>query len=131
VAASGVLAVPGIEGSAQREGRSVDVLALRVDADEATDLAREMRRAREARAQRARKMVELIAADHPVTWEDVQAQVAGETTVIGRPHIADALVSAGVVADRSAAFAAILRPRGPYSVPHYAHSPATAAPASR
>ena len=131
VAASGVAAVPGIEVSAQHEGRSVHVLALLVDPDEATDLAREMRRAREARAQRARKMVELIAADHPVSWEDVQAQVAGETTVIGRPHIADALVAAGVVADRSAAFAEILRPSGPYYVPYYAPSPVTAVRAIR
>src|SRR5690625_6097431 len=76
-------------------------------------------------------MVDLNAADHPVTWEDVQAQVAGETTVIGRPHIADALVSAGVVADRSAAFAEILRPSGPYYVPYYAPSPVTAVRAIR
>lgn len=131
VAASGVAAVPGIEVSAQHEGRSVHVLALLVAPDEATDLAREMRRAREARVQRARRMVELIAADHPVSWGDVRAQVAGETTVIGRPHIADALVAAGVVPDRSAAFAEILRPSGPYYVPYYAPSPVTAVRAIR
>lgn len=126
VAASGVAAVPGIEVSAQHEGRSVHVLALLVDPAETTELSREMARAREARVERARRMVELIAADHPVSWQDVQAQVAGETTVIGRPHIADALVAAGAAADRSAAFAEILRPSGPYYVPYYAPSPVAA-----
>lgn len=131
VAASGVDAVPGIEVSAQHEGLSVHVLALLVDPSAKTELAREMERARAARSHRARRMVELISADHPVTWEDVQAQVAGETTVIGRPHIADALVAAGIVPDRSAAFGEILRPAGPYYVPYYAPSPVTAVRAIR
>lgn len=131
VAASGVSAVPGIEVSAQHEGLSVHVLALLVDPSPDTDLAREMERARTARIRRARDMVELIGADHPITWQDVQAQVAGETTVIGRPHIADALVAAGIVPDRSAAFGEILRPAGPYYVPYYAPSPVTAVRAIR
>ena len=131
VAASGVTAVPGIEVSAQYEGLSVHVLALLVDPSTDTDLAREMEHARVARTQRARHMAELISADHPITWEDVQAQVAGETTVIGRPHIADALVAAGIVPDRSAAFGEILRPAGPYYVPYYAPSPVAAVQAIR
>ena len=107
------------------------VLAFLVDPSEESELAAEMARARASRIERARRMVELISADHPVTWEDVTAQVAGDTTVIGRPHIADALVAAGVVPDRSAAFTEVLRPSGPYYVPYYAPSPLDAVRAIR
>lgn len=131
VAASGVAAVPGIEVSSESAQRSVHLLALLVDPSPDTALAAEMDSARRSRVDRARHMVELISADHPVCWEDVQAQVAGESTVIGRPHIADALVDAGVVPDRSTAFAEILRPSGPYYVPYYAPSPLDAVRAIR
>ncbi|MGP9537617.1 PHP domain-containing protein [Brachybacterium sp. AOP43-C2-M15] len=131
VAASGVAAVPGIEVSSEEGTRSVHILALLVDPSPGTDLATEMARARSSRVRRARRMVELISADHPIAWEDVEAQVAGDTTVIGRPHIADALVAAGVVRDRSAAFDEVLRPSGPYYVPYDAPSPCTAVRAIR
>ena len=131
VAASGVAAVPGIEVSSEDDSRSVHLLALLVDPSSGTELDAEMARARASRIERARRMVELISADHPVTWEDVTAQVAGDTTVIGRPHIADALVAAGVVPDRSAAFTEVLRPSGPYYVPYYAPSPLDAVRAIR
>ncbi|GAA4531176.1 hypothetical protein GCM10023160_33370 [Brachybacterium paraconglomeratum] len=114
VAASGVAAVPGIEVSSEHESSSVHILALLVDPSPDSDLSAEMASARASRVERARRMVELISEDHPISWADVTAQVAGETTVIGRPHIADALVAAGVVSDRSAAFVEVLRPSGPY-----------------
>jgi hypothetical protein len=78
-------------------------------------------RVRAARRDRAHRMVELLARDYPITWDDVVAETAPGTTV-GRPHLADALVRLGVVADRSAAFATILRGGSPYYVPHYAPS---------
>lgn len=131
VAATGVAAVPGIEVSSEHESLSVHVLALLVDPDPSSELAREMARARSSRVDRARAMVELIAQDHPITWEDVQAQAAGESTVLGRPHIADALVVQGAIPDRSAAFREILSPAGPYYVPYYAPSPTTAVRAIR
>jgi len=54
-----------------------------------------------------------------VTWDDVLAR-SEDAVVVGRPHIADALVARGVVPDRDAAFARLLRADGPYHVPHYA-----------
>ncbi|WP_114855818.1 PHP domain-containing protein [Brachybacterium sp. YJGR34] len=131
VAASGVAAVPGIEVSSESGTLSVHVLALLPDSSERSELAEEMARARASRADRARRMVELIARDHPITWEDVTGQVAGEQTVIGRPHIADALVARGAIADRSEAFREILSPSGPYYVPYYAPSPAATVAAIR
>lgn len=126
VAATGVAAVPGIEVSAEHGRLSVHVLALLVDPDPGTELAQEMARACASRDRRARTMVERLAADHPISWESVQAQVADPTTAIGRPHIADALVAEGVVPDRSTAFARLLSPAGPYYVRYDAPAPADA-----
>ncbi|WP_306404177.1 hypothetical protein, partial [Escherichia coli] len=45
---------------------------------------------------------------------------------VGRPHIADALVARGIVADRTEAFAGILHPRNEYYVSLFAPDPVTA-----
>ncbi len=59
-------------------------------------------RVRESRLTRAHQMVDKLRADgHPVTWERVR-ELAGGT--VGRPHIAAALVEAGLVGSESAAF---------------------------
>ncbi|RKW71601.1 PHP domain-containing protein [Galactobacter caseinivorans] len=70
---------------------------------------------RYSRDHRARAMVERLAEDFPIDW----AQVVGQTqdgATIGRPHIADALVAARVVQDRTEAFASILSARTKYYV---------------
>ncbi|BDZ41034.1 metal-dependent phosphoesterase [Paraoerskovia sediminicola] len=116
----GVALVRGTEVSAQHRGSSLHVLSYLQDPT-APALLREMELARDSRETRARRMVELIAVDHPITWEDVLAQTVAGTT-IGRPHIADALVAAGHFPDRSAAFTDVLRSGGRYHVHHYAPS---------
>lgn len=83
------------------------------------DLVAETERTRDDRTSRARRMVALLGEDYPITWDDLLAQTRSDTT-IGRPHIADALVAAGVVRDRDEAFATILRPGTRYYVGHYA-----------
>ena len=70
-------------------------------------------------------MVSLIAVDYPITWAQVTA-IAGRGSVIGRPHIADALVAAGVVPDRDTAFTQLLHAAGRYHVPHEAPGTAEA-----
>jgi predicted metal-dependent phosphoesterase TrpH len=122
----GVSVVPGIEVSTEFAALSVHVLALLPDPSDSTELGRQMDRARRSREGRARRMVERLAEDHPITWDDVQAQVAGEYTTVGRPHIADALVAAGVVDDRSAAFTDLLSPSSPYYERYWAPDPAAA-----
>ena len=47
-------------------------------------------------------------------------RVAGDAAAVGRPHIADALIAAGVVQSRDEAFARFLGPRGPAYVDRYA-----------
>ena len=118
VASTGVALVRGTEISTRAGGISVHLLSYLHDPAHAALLA-ELDRTRDARTSRARRMVDLIAEDYPITWDDVLAQTV-EGTTIGRPHIADALVAAGLSPDRSAAFATILATDTPYYVPHYA-----------
>jgi 3',5'-nucleoside bisphosphate phosphatase len=114
--------VRGIEISCRRDGRSVHLLALLPAPDDA-ELTAELAQARESRLTRMDRIIErLVADDVPVTTEQVRAQVAQGAT-LGRPHLADALVTAGVVADRSEAFARFLHDDSPYYVPHYAPDP--------
>jgi predicted metal-dependent phosphoesterase TrpH len=121
----GVALVPGIEVSCQRGGRSVHLLGYLAD-PELPARADELRQARETRAGRLRRMVELMAADGiPVTYEQVLAQVPPGATE-GRPHIADALVASGAVPTRDEAFRRWLGNDGPYYVGHHAPDPVRA-----
>jgi predicted metal-dependent phosphoesterase TrpH len=115
---AGVVLVPGAEISCQVNGVSVHLLSYLHDPAD-PELAAEMRRTRADRLTRARRMVELIAVDHPLTWEEVSARVEPGATV-GRPHIADAMVAKGLVADRDEAFATVLHSGSRYHVRHYA-----------
>lgn len=64
---------------------------------------------------RATRMVGLMEADGvPITWREVELVAAGGT--VGRPHIARALVAAGVVPSVDAAFAGPISSRSPYYV---------------
>ncbi|MDR7382373.1 PHP domain-containing protein [Promicromonospora iranensis] len=94
------------------------------------DLLAETERTRDDRTSRARRMVDLLGQDYPITWDDLLAQTKSGTT-IGRPHIADALVAAGVVQDRDEAFATMLRPGTRYYVGHYAPDAVAAVQAVR
>lgn len=114
----GMRFVPGMEVSTRHHGTSVHLLSYWHDPD-APEVVAMTAKTRDARIHRAQAIVDLLARDYPVSWADVVAQSGGAVTV-GRPHIADALVAAGVVPDRSAAFTEILRPGSAYYVPHYA-----------
>ena len=121
----GLVFLPGMEVSCRTdEGISVHVLSYLHDPSHPGLLA-EIAKSRSARVSRAERMVERLAEDYPISWADVQEQVAPGAT-IGRPHIADALVAAGVVPNRSAAFTGILTARSRYFVAHYAPDPADA-----
>jgi hypothetical protein len=65
----------------------------------------ELARAREARVRRAERIVDLLRADGiDVTWAEVSTQAAGGT--VGRPHVAQALIRRGLVANTAEAFTA-------------------------
>jgi predicted metal-dependent phosphoesterase TrpH len=120
-----VALVPGMEISCRTsEGISVHLLCYLHDPAH-PGLLEEITKAKDARFTRAERMVSLLAEDYPLTWDDVIHHVAPGAT-LGRPHIADALVAAGVVEDRSEAFETILTSRSRYWVQHYAPDPAYA-----
>jgi len=121
----GVAFVPGMEISCRtEEGISVHLLSYLHDPAHA-GLLEEITKSKDARLTRAEHMVTLLSEDYPLTWDDVIHHVAPGATV-GRPHIADALVAAGVVADRTEAFTSILTSHSRYFVQHYAPNPALA-----
>ncbi|MER7457242.1 PHP domain-containing protein [Micromonospora sp. NPDC126480] len=67
------------------------------------DLTAELARVRLAREQRGERIVRLLQADGiDVSWPEVLAGAAGGT--VGRPHIARALIRAGLVATTTEAF---------------------------
>jgi len=114
----GVALVRGVEVSARSQGMSVHVLSYLHDPTH-PGLAAELERAREARTSRARRIVALLHGDFGLTWDEVEEQVE-PGAVIGRPHIADALVARGDVRDRNQAFAELLHHDAKYYVKHYA-----------
>lgn len=116
--AHGIVLVPGTEVSALSGHVSVHLLSYLQDPDHPA-LGDLVAQTREARLHRGQAIVERLGADYPITWADVLAQQA-PGTVVGRPHVADALVALGVVPDRDAAFADLLSARGRYYVPYYA-----------
>lgn len=119
----GVDVVPGIEISCRHSGISIHLLAYLPNPE--GELFAELEKARESRRTRAQRMVERLAEDVDITYEQVLA-VAGTDATIGRPHMADALVANGVVADRGEAFDRYLHNGGPYNVGHYALDPVRA-----
>ena len=91
----GVEVVPGIEFSTIYRNDGVHVLCYYMDQGDA-DLRAELERLRDDRFHRGERMVEkLQELGYPVTFEQVR-RIAGDATIV-RPHVAEALVEAGVV----------------------------------
>ncbi len=119
----GVAVLPGIEMSthvghvsASDGGVEVHMLGFGVD-PWAQPLRGELARMRSARLQRIPRMVErLQALGVKISLDDVHQQMIGASSA-GRPHVADALVANGVVANRDEAFASYLDSTAPAYVP--------------
>jgi 3',5'-nucleoside bisphosphate phosphatase len=115
----GLTVVPGMELSCRwlPQGErpiSVHLLAYLFDPEHPGLLA-ERTRLREERLARGERMVRgLAAAGYPVRWDAILE--ASEGGVVGRPHVARALVGAGVVGSVDEAFATLLNHRSPYYV---------------
>jgi predicted metal-dependent phosphoesterase TrpH len=79
------------------------LLAYLFDPDE-PELSTQLARVRADRERRGEKIVELLRADGvDITWAEVLGYAAGGS--VGRPHIAQALIRAGLVATTNEAFA--------------------------
>jgi predicted metal-dependent phosphoesterase TrpH len=102
LAGTGLTLVTGAELSCVVEGISMHMLAYLFDPEE-PEFARERELVRTDRFRRAEAMVERCRAlGAPIGWDQVR-RIAGDGAV-GRPHVASALVEAGVVDSVDAAF---------------------------
>lgn len=98
---AGLSLVRGAELSCRIDDTSIHVLAYLFDPDDA-GLQERFAAVRASRDTRGRRMVELLQADgYDVSWDAVAAVATG---TIGRPHVAQAMVEAGVIAVREEAF---------------------------
>ena len=113
----GVDFLPGMEITTRDGRRSTHLLAYGLDPEYAP-LQHELEVVRSSRVSRAHAMVRLLQEDFSIEWHEV---LGGEDArTVGRPHIADALVSAGYFQDRTAAFTDVLRPGSPYYISTHA-----------
>jgi hypothetical protein len=120
----GVEVVPGVEFSAEFDGNSVHVLCYWMDPQDAA-LQLELRRLREDRFRRGELMVgKLQDLGLSVEFQRVRA-IEGDATIV-RPHIAQAMVEAGVVATEKEAFERYIGDGGPAHVAKHALDPVDA-----
>ena len=99
---TGLEIVPGVEFSTVHDGQGVHVLCYWMDLESA-EFQAELRRLREDRWGRGQRMVQRLQdLGYPITFERVQEIAEGKN--IGRPHVARALVEAGVIASIDEAF---------------------------
>ena len=99
----GMLVVPGVEISAVSGREEIHLLGYFVDPDNA-ELQTLLARAREARRERARKMLDRLAElGLPVEWDRL-IEVSGGGGSIGRPHVATTLLESGHVSSYDEAF---------------------------
>jgi predicted metal-dependent phosphoesterase TrpH len=121
----GIGFVPGIEISCKLNSISVHLLGYLPDPAYPA-LAAELARVRAGRTGRIPSIVaRLNGMGVELTVDEVLAQATG-TPSVGRPHVADALVANGTVADRTEAFDRFLADGRPGHVSHYAIEPGRA-----
>ena len=115
----GVVLVRGIEASCKFAGYGVHLLAYLPDPSY-PPLQEELRRVLDGRNARLPGILARLGDLGIDLSEQDVADVAGDAAALGRPHVADALVAAGVVGDRKEAFDRFLGPQGPAYVRRYA-----------
>ncbi len=120
-----VRVIPGVEMTAYVDKTEIHIVGLFIDPAD-PPLCEVLRLTREERHSRVNKMVDLLRKlNINITVDDVM-KFAGSGAP-GRPHVAQALVAVGQVANISEAFQRYIGSRGPAYVPKYQLSPAQAA----
>jgi predicted metal-dependent phosphoesterase TrpH len=104
------------------DGISVHMLGLLFDGEN-KPLQQLLSDSRDTRIPRMKKMIEnLQGAGYDITLEDVAAATPAGAT-LGRPHLADALVTKKIVKSRDEAFTDLLNNDSPFYVSHFAPTP--------
>lgn len=118
--------VPGIEINTTHLGMDVHILGYGFDAADGALISRTVAANRQARRARIKTMVErLNVAGYPLTDEMVAAEAEGSES-LGRPHVAKALVRAGIIRDVATVFKQLLSSGGAGYVPSAHITPAEA-----
>ncbi len=120
-AARGITVVPGVELSASHDGRDIHILGYFVEPSDSVLLAR-LRLLREARMERARAMVDALAAEGYMVPLDEVLDLA-DGGAVGRSHLARALVARGHAQDVADAFQRLIGRGRPFYVPKPVSSP--------
>ena len=116
--------VPGIEFSAEYDGSSLHVLSYWPDPQNA-ELKAELKRLTDTRFRRGEMMVEkLQELGYDISFERVR-EIAGGG-LIARPHVAKAMVEAGIVPTEKEAFDRFISDDGIAYVPKHALDPVAA-----
>ncbi len=118
--------IPGVELSSTHEGRDVHILGYFVDLG-ADRLVAHGRRAEARREERMREMIaRLSEQDIDVSFQAVERAAGEDRVVIGRPHLAAALIEAGHASSVPDAFARLIGDEHPAFVPTALLEPAGA-----
>lgn len=111
----GVEVIPGVELSVTLKGQEYHLLGYFFDPGNRY-LVDHLEKFRRRRAERAERTIELLNRQGlPLRLEDVLEHA--QEGVVGRPHIAQALVSRGLVPTYETAFVSYLKDHGPAYVP--------------
>ena len=112
-----VQVVPGIEVSTTVEGRDIHVLGYFFDPN-SQELLEHAKRALARREERMREMIGLLAEQGiDLSFEQVEEAAGPDRGVIGRPHLAKALVEAGHAASVPETFIRLIGDDSPAFVP--------------
>ncbi|EEY63999.1 uncharacterized protein PITG_02516 [Phytophthora infestans T30-4] len=108
----GVLVFPGVEISAEvKGGENLHILGYFYPGSNSAELEKQLLKIRTGRHKRGKGMLKKLEMGIKLEWERV-LEIAGEAAP-GRPHVAEALVEAGHVANFRQAFARYLHNDGP------------------
>jgi len=120
----GITIVPGVELSSQDGERDLHILGYFIDIED-ENFKKYLAIFKAERVKRAERIIaKLNVLGFPITINDVLA--FSETSVVGRPHIADALVKLGIVKSFYEAFQKFLGNNSPAYEKKYYISPANA-----
>lgn len=113
--------IAGVEINAAGNGAALHILGFYIDPLDAF-LNERLCVMRDSRLDRARRMIERLGEmGMAVDWDRVQALAGGE--IVGRPHIARAMLERGYVASIREAFERFIGPTGPAHIPRLRLTP--------
>lgn len=123
---TGLTVVPATELSSTHEGRDIHVLGYGLDPEHVA-IAAHRARARRLRLERMEAMIERLGAlGVEVTLDEVLAESGPGGEMLGRPHLARALMARGVVRQLREAFDRFIADHGPAFVATDLQTPAEA-----